>query len=149
MSTRERSPVERVVETVSSWPGITTAGGRFDSTVFRLAGREIGHVHRWGPVDVGYPKPIRDQLIADGLTGEHHVVPNSNATTFRVESTDDVERAVTLLRIAYLYHASVIRRTAVEAGEIEDVDVGAELRELDLSDELLAVTTQSMSSGRN
>lgn len=147
MSAREESPVDLVVGTVASWPGVTTGEGRFDSTTFQVAGRPIGHVHRWGPVDVAYPKPIRDRLITEGLTGEHHVVPESNATTFHVESTDDVDRAVALLRISYLYHVSVLRRTAGSEGVVEGLDVEAALDELGLSDELRTVLTRHVGPG--
>lgn len=147
MSTRTESPVEQIVETVSSWPGITTGEGRYDSTTFRLEGREIGHVHPWGPVDIGYPKRIRDALVAEGLTGEHHVIPNSNATTFRVESADDVDQAVTLLRISYLYHACVLRNSTADGGVVGDVDVDSELRSLDLGDDLRSTLAEALPSG--
>lgn len=147
MSTQTKSPVEQIVETVSSWPGITTGEGRFDSTTFELAERTIGHIHRWGPVDIGYPKRIRDELIAEGLTGEHHVVPGSNATTFRVESVDDVDRAVTLLRISYLYHAWVLRNAPDGGDAVGGIDVEAELRNLNLGDELRSVLAEVISAG--
>lgn len=139
--------MEQVVDAVSSWPGISTGEGRFRSTTFEVAGREIGHLHRSGPVDIGYPEPIRDQLIAEGLTGGHHVIPASNATTFYLESADDVDRALTLLRISYLYHVSVLLRTPTGEEAIEDIDVDAEIEELNLSEELRAAFEQTASAG--
>lgn len=147
MSARAAPPIEQVVETVTSWPGISTGEGRFGSTAFRVGGREIGHVHPGGAVDVGYPKPIRDRLIADGLTGEHHVLPDSNATTFHLESTDDVERAIFLLRLSYLYHASVLRRASDVEEEVADVDVEAEVERSGLSDELRAAFDRATGAG--
>ena len=139
------SPVDRVVETAAAWPGVTTGRGRFGSTTLELAGREIGHVHAWGPVDVTYPGPIRDWFVESGLTGEHHVVPNSNATTYRVESEEDVDGAVTLLRVSYLYHASVLGRAGVELAEA--VDLEAELDALGLPGEFLAVFVRTVRAG--
>lgn len=147
MSPRGASPTEQIIETVASWPGISTGEGRFGSTTFDVAGREIGHVHRGGPVDIGYPKPIRDLLIAEGLTGDHHVIPASNATTFHVESEADVERAVTLLRISYLYHVSVLQRSSAAESTIEDVDVEAAIEALDLTDGLRSDLDQTIHAG--
>lgn len=147
MSIRGGSPIERIIQTVASWPGISTGEGRFGSTTFDVAEREIGHVHRGGPVDIGYPKPIRDQLIAEGLTGEHHVIPASNATTFRVESASDVERAVTLLRISYLYHVSVLQRSRTVESTVDVVDVEAAIEALDLSEDLRTDLDKAIHAG--
>jgi hypothetical protein len=87
--------IEQVIETVASWPEITTGIGRFNATTFQIGTGEIGHIHQSGTVDISYPPPLRDQLIADGRTGEHHVAPNSpTGTTFYIESTEDIDNAV-------------------------------------------------------
>lgn len=123
-------PTDRIVETVASWPGVEVGEGRFDSTSFRLAGREFGHLHP-RLADIGFPKPLRDQLVADGLTGPHHVVPASNATTFRIDSADDVDHAVWLFRLSYLARLATLQRR----GELEsDPDVRRELDDLAPSD---------------
>lgn len=139
------SSVERVIETVSLWPGIATGDGRFNSTTFQIGQSEIGHVHPhpWGLVDISYPYPLRKQLLAEGHTEKHHVAPE-RATTFALESEDDVEQAVFLLRLSYLYHVSRFDREpdTDELVETIDIDVEAEILKLELSDELHTVVMQ-------
>lgn len=80
MSIREDSSVKQNIETVTSWPQITTSDGQFNAATSEIEDREIGYLHLREPVEIGYPQPLQDQLIVDGRTGEHHVVPHSNAT---------------------------------------------------------------------
>lgn len=131
--------VEQVIETVASWPEITTEDGRFNATTFQIGTGQIGHVHPGGTVDISYPPPLRDQLIADDRTGEHHVAPNSpTGTTFYIESVADIDNAVWLLRLSYLHHVLDCQKNeGTEAdSELTDIDVEAELDELDPSDAL-------------
>lgn len=130
--------IEQIVETVSSWPGIVTDEGRFNSTTFQVEDRDIGHVHSWGPVDIGYPQALRKQLIADGKTGEHHVV-SDRATTFHVEAAADVEQAVTLFRLSYLYQVLVLQKHGGIDAELAAIDVSDELANMDLSEDIRAI----------
>ncbi len=143
------SSVEQVIETVSSWPQITTGEGRFNATIFQLGQRKIGHIHAhpWGLVDISYPPPLREQLLAESHTEEHHVVPN-RATTFAIEAKDDIKQAVFLLRVSYLYHVSMLDQAPdiEELVDNSDIDVKTEIQKLELSDELRAVFIRIVSS---
>lgn len=136
---RSKTPVEQVIETVSSWPNVVTGEGRFNSTAFQVGSREIGHIHSGGAVDIGYPKRLRDQLIADGHTEEHHALPqHPNATTFHIESEDDPDNAVWLFRLSYLSH--IARKQQGDADEtVANVDVNREFTKLDVSDNLRVI----------
>jgi hypothetical protein len=46
--------VERIVQQVSSWSGVSQSPHRFGGVEFTLAGREVGHVHRNGMVDIPF-----------------------------------------------------------------------------------------------
>ena len=130
--------VDRVIEEVAAWPHVNTEEHRFEGREFTLGPREVGHVHRWGIVDVPFTGGLRDQLIAEGMTEEHHVVPESGWTTLYVEDDEDVDRAVWLLRLSYLYHVNNLQKTPAGAEKFEDVDVAEELEALDVSDEIRA-----------
>jgi hypothetical protein len=130
--------VDRIIEEVAAWPHVTTEEHRFEGREFTLGPREVGHVHRWGIVDVPFTKRLRDQLIEEGQTGEHHVVPESGWTTHYVESEDDVDECVWLLRLSYLYHVRSLKQTPAGAEKFENVNVEEELAELDVSDEIRA-----------
>lgn len=71
-------------------------------------------------------------MIADGHTEAHHVVPrHPNASTFRIESADDIDHAIWLFQLSYL-----VRLATLEAhGEMDsDLDVQTELDTLAPSD---------------
>ena len=129
-SVSSRRPSDQIIEMIASWPHIEVGKGRFNSTSFTVEGPEIGHLHP-RLADIGYPKPLRDQLIEEGQTKEHHVVPNSNATTFHIESADDIDHVVWLFRLSYLARLAALERR----GELDsDLDIQHELNELAPSD---------------
>lgn len=127
---RHEPDSEQIAEMIASWPAVTVGSGRFGSTSFELAGSEIGHLHP-RLADIDYPRPLRDRLIADRRTIKHHAVPrHPTATSFRIETADDVDRAIWLFRLSYLVHAAVLQRS----GEAESA-----LAALDIEDELDAL----------
>ncbi|WP_435179839.1 luciferase family protein [Halorussus sp. AFM4] len=126
--------VDRVIEEVAAWPHVNTNEHRFEGREFTLGPREVGHVHRWGIVDVPFTKRLRDTLIEEGMTEEHHVVPESGWTTMYVEDDEDVDRATWLLRLSYLYHVNNLKKTPKGAEMFDEIDVAEELDELGISD---------------
>jgi hypothetical protein len=131
--------VERIVEEAKSWPRVGTGEHRFGGTAFTVGPREFGHVHRFGLVDVAFPRRVRDRLVEAGRTGPHHVYPDSGWTTLHVETADGVDDARWLLRLSYLLHANALKRTPGGRTELADVDVGAGLDELGVDDDLRAM----------
>ena len=119
-STKVPSRGERIVGEVTSWPGITTDSGEFGETVaelvdgvtklvaasddlasWRVEGRAIGHVHGSHMADIPFPRRVRDELVAAGRTGPHHVHPDSGWTTKYIRDDADADEVVELLRINY------------------------------------------------
>jgi len=76
--------VDRLIDEVGGWPGVTVAEHRFGGTEWRVGPREVGHVHAWGMLDVAYLRALRDALIDEGQTGVHHLLDRSGWTTFYV-----------------------------------------------------------------
>jgi hypothetical protein len=93
---------ERLKEEIASWPGISVHPHRFEAREYRFGRAEVGHVHNWGDVDIPFPRPVHDFLLAHGLAGQHRWVPDSGWTTFRIRSDRDVEHAIWLMRLSYL-----------------------------------------------
>ena len=134
-----RGYVSELVTVVSTWPGVETGEHRYDGTEFTLGPREVGHVHRWGIVDIAYPKRLRDLLVASGRTGPHHIYPESGWTTFYLSTASDVADATWLLGLSYLWHLRSLSRTPAGSEVAASIDVDAELTALDLDPELSAV----------
>jgi hypothetical protein len=129
-----RATVERLIEDVGSWPGVTVGDHRFGGTEWRVGPREIGHVHSWGMLDVAYLRALRDVLVEAGQTGVHHLLDGTGWTTFYIERPSDYDHARWLVRLSYLYHVSVLKKTPGGAEEYSHIDVDAELESLGLSD---------------
>jgi hypothetical protein len=126
--------VERLIREVSGWSHVTVGEHRFGGTEFRVGPREIGHVHAWGMLDIAYLKKLRDALVLEGATGPHHLLTESGWTTEYIESPEEYDHARWLLRLSYLYHVAVLKKTPAGAEEFADVDVETEITEMDLSE---------------
>jgi len=118
--------LKRLEEEVSAWPQISVHAHRFGGREFRFGSAEVGHVHEGGMVDIPFPRPVRDALLAEGLAEEHRWVPNSGWITFHVRSEEDFNHAVWLLRLSYLRYAM---KAAPDPRELFD----RQSQELDLS----------------
>jgi hypothetical protein len=126
--------VEKLIDDVGSWIGVTVGEHRFGGTEWRVGPREIGHVHAWGMLDIAYLRALRDVLIEENQTGVHHLLDQSGWTTFYIQHPDDLDHARWLVRLSYLYHVNILKKTAAGAAEYEAIDVQAELDALDPSD---------------
>lgn len=89
-------------EEVGAWPDVSIHPHRFGGLEFRFGNAEIGHVHVGGTVDIPFPRPVHDALLAEGLAEEHRWVPNSGWTTFHVRSERDLKHALQLMRLSYV-----------------------------------------------
>jgi hypothetical protein len=90
---------------ISAWPHISVRSHRFGGREFRFGSAELGHMHELGVLDIPFPRPHRDALLAEGLAEEHHWVPNSGWISFHVRNAEDFQHAVWLMRLAYLRYA--------------------------------------------
>ncbi len=90
---------------VSNWPSISMHPHRFGGREFRFGRAEVGHVHTGGIVDIPFPRPVRDALLAEGLAEEHRWVPDSGWITFRIRGDGDLKHALWLMRLSYLRYA--------------------------------------------
>src|ERR1700694_2691670 len=97
--------LNKLEDTVASWPRISFHSHRFGRREFHFANAEVGHVHYGGIVDIPFPRSIRDALLKEGLAEEHRWVPNSGWITFRVRSDKDLQHVVWLMRLSYFRYA--------------------------------------------
>lgn len=125
----EPTAIDRVIDRVGEFKGVVVAPHRFGGREFRLGSREIGHVHGNGFVDINFPRPLRDALVDAELTDPHHLYPDSGWTTYRVTIPANVQRAVDLLRVSYLYHAAALSK---RNSSIPEPDLESELEALGL-----------------
>jgi len=110
-----RGAGETIKTTVSAWDGITAHAHRFGGTEYRLGDREIGHVHGDGLVDIPFPTKVRNEIVSAGQAQPHHVPPDSGWVSFYIRESEDIERAIALLRRSY--EIAVSYRTRPRAQE--------------------------------
>ena len=92
---------DRISQAVLSWPGVSAHPHRFGGVEFRLAHREMGHLHGDRLADLPFPRRIRDELVAAGRAKPHHVLPDSGWVSVVLRSADDVGAVVGLFRLNY------------------------------------------------
>ena len=101
-ATSEAAIHDRIVEEVTSWPGVEAVDGSRGELSFRLAKREIGHVHGGHSLHLGFPKKVWHELHEEGRIDYHPVFPGKPGyAARRIETEDDVTDVIALLRINY------------------------------------------------
>jgi hypothetical protein len=74
---------------------------RYGGVEFRNGeGKQLGHVHGHGLLDVRMNRDLAKQLIAEGRVHPHHIFPGSGWVSFQLETPDDVPFALSLLAAA-------------------------------------------------
>jgi hypothetical protein len=119
--------VKKLEREVASWPGVSVHSHRFGGREFSFGNAEVGHVHLGGVIDIPFPKPMHDALLAEGLAEEHHWVPNSGWTTFRVRREEQMQHALWLMRLSYARYA--IKNAHASQRVFQEESLGLELRE--------------------
>ena len=99
----------RVMEEVRRWPGVEMrphaspqVHGEADGVEFRLSGRQIGHMHTDCAVHVSLTRALKHNLVIEQLAEPLPVAPGSAWAMFNPMKSDDVERAIWLLRLNYV-----------------------------------------------
>jgi hypothetical protein len=134
------SRVKRLEAEVGKWPQVSVAPHQFLAREFRFRKAEIGHVHRWGDVDIPFTRAMRDLLLAEGPAQRHRWLPDSGWVTFHLKDDADVEAAVRLMRLSYL-------RYVLKGAPDADRALREEAEHLNLSPELTALLQQIVLGG--
>jgi hypothetical protein len=100
--TRTRTPSEQITEAVTAWPGVEAAPGERGEFSFKVAGRELGHLHGDRAAHFGFPRDVGAELREQGRVGPHPVNPHSTKLAARrIESDEDVRDVIELMRLNY------------------------------------------------
>ena len=87
---------------VLSWNGTSVSLHKYGGLQFNCNGKEIGHIHSNGILDIRFNRKQKLQLMAEGRISDHHIFTNSGWTSFYVRNSEDVAYASGLLKMAYL-----------------------------------------------
>jgi Family of unknown function (DUF5519) len=93
---------ERITAEVTAWPGVEAGPGSRGEFAFTVGRRPLGHLHGDHSAHFSFPKPVWDDLLAQGRIGPHPVFPDARGPAARrIESDQDVENVIALLRLNY------------------------------------------------
>jgi hypothetical protein len=93
---------QQITETVTAWPGVTAADGSRGEWSLRLGKRELGHLHGDRTAHLFFPKPVWQELRAEGRIEPHPVFPDREGpASRRIESQDDIDDVIALMRLSY------------------------------------------------
>jgi hypothetical protein len=92
--------MESLEDAVVRIPGISLTVHRLGGIGFSLCGREVGHLHGNGLLDLFTGRKLARELISTGRAEKHHFFGESAWVSYWVRSTADVTEAVTLLQCA-------------------------------------------------
>jgi hypothetical protein len=100
--TQTLSASQQIIEEVTSWPGVTAGPGIRGEFSFKLAGREIGHLHGDYAAHFGFPKQLWATLFEQKRIDYHPVFPGKPGFgARRIEDDDDVRDVIQMLRLNY------------------------------------------------
>lgn len=92
---------ERLSAILREWDGVEVSAHQYGGVEFRVARREMGHVHVGGVADLPFPVRIRRDLVSAGRAEAHHTLPHTGWVSFRLRTEHDLPAAVELFRLNY------------------------------------------------
>jgi hypothetical protein len=97
----------RIVDEVSSWPGVEVDAEERGEISFKVGRREIGHLHGDHVAHFSFPRTTWAELMAQHRIVAHPVFPDKRGPAERrIESDADVVDVIDLLRFNYERMAS-------------------------------------------
>ena len=97
-----RTAGRRIVDEVTSWPGVEASPGSRGELSLKLGRREIGHLHGDHALHTCFPKEVWHELFEAGRIDYHPVFPGKlGYAARRIEDEGDVQDVIALLRLNY------------------------------------------------
>ncbi|TKC65720.1 hypothetical protein FBD94_02675 [Pedobacter hiemivivus] len=92
---------DEIEEEVLTWEGTSTSIHKYGGLQFNCKGKEIGHLHGNGLLDVLFTREIKQRLLNKGRIQPHHVFEKSGWISFYIKNYHDKAYAKELLQAAY------------------------------------------------
>lgn len=124
--------VQELERVALTWTGVSSRNHPMGGKAFTLHGREIGHIHWTGDLDIILGRQLTTQLVRLALARPHKIV-SEVAITFPLQNTEHLPTAVSLLRFSYLRILTKLADTDLELKmyvERESATLPTELKQL-------------------
>ena len=93
--------VSQIVLRITAWQDVAITPDR-NGLCLTLRGLKLGYLHWNGRIDVALGSELRDELVAQKMAKSHPEEPDAGVVVFDVRGGASVDRAIWLLRLAYL-----------------------------------------------
>lgn len=105
--------IDEIEKEVLSWENNTVHLHKYGGIQFDYFGKEIGHIHSNGLLDMLLSRKIKAQLMAEGRIQDHHSFNNTGWISFYMRTSEDKDYAIALLRLGYGMKADSIRASSL------------------------------------
>lgn len=95
-----RAPLNALLDAIHDAPALEVRPRPINTIGFYARGRELGHVHRNGHVDLHFPLAVGDELISEGKAVHHRHIAEASWVSFRMSEPDDSRHAAALVKLA-------------------------------------------------
>jgi hypothetical protein len=95
------STYQKIVDEITSWPGVTTSGNQLQGVEFRFGPAQLGHLHSFEVAHIPVSTDLYSVLIRSGTARPHPVFTNSNWVEVPMSTPEDGERLIALFRLNY------------------------------------------------
>ena len=93
---------QKIINEVTSWPGVEVDDGELGELAFKVGRREIGHLHGEHIAHFSFPRSTWTELMAQHRIVPHPVFPDKRGPAQRRIATEaDVHDVIELLRFNY------------------------------------------------
>ncbi len=97
-----QSPSAQIIDAVTAWPGVTTAGpGERGELQLLIDGHEIGHLHGDRVAHFSFKRKLGAALREQGRVTKHPITDAPGLAARSIASQDDVDDVVALMRLNY------------------------------------------------
>jgi hypothetical protein len=93
---------------VLSWQNTSISIHKFGGVQFNGSHRELGHIHGNGLLDVSLSRARKAALMERYPIKDHHVFKNSGWVSFLIQTEEDKQIAISLLRNAYECRTKIV-----------------------------------------
>lgn len=93
--------IDRIALTTRRWPGITITTHKYGGRQINYLGKELGHIHSNGLLDMPLSRAGKQKLMEEGRVIDHHTFIGTGWISFYIRDKADADYALTVLQAAY------------------------------------------------
>lgn len=106
--------ITEIENEILKWDETSIGKGDFGAKTFLYQGKEFGHIHKDGTLDIVFGNRLTAELLQQKLVQKHLYVLDA-AITYIVSNEEKIPFAVSLLRFSYLLHFIKANENDMEA----------------------------------